>query len=47
VVWLRNEKDLKEAIKEIAELREEFHKEVFVPGDRKRIQRRTWPKLAV
>jgi succinate dehydrogenase / fumarate reductase flavoprotein subunit len=29
----RNEQGLKEAIKEIAELREEFHKEVFVPGD--------------
>jgi len=29
----RNEKDLKEAIKEIAQLREEFHKEVFVPGE--------------
>ncbi|WP_411894106.1 fumarate reductase/succinate dehydrogenase flavoprotein subunit [Winogradskyella sp. A2] len=28
----RNEKDLKEAIKEIAELREEFYKDVFVPG---------------
>ena len=28
----RNEKELKEAIKEISELREEFHKEVFVPG---------------
>ena len=28
----RNEKELKEAIKEIAELREEFHKDVFVPG---------------
>jgi succinate dehydrogenase / fumarate reductase flavoprotein subunit len=29
----RNEKDLKSAIKEIAELREQFYKEVFVPGD--------------
>jgi len=28
----RNEKELKEAITEIAELREEFYKEVFVPG---------------
>ncbi|NLN32335.1 MAG: fumarate reductase/succinate dehydrogenase flavoprotein subunit [Flavobacteriaceae bacterium] len=28
----RNEKGLTEAIKEIAELREEFHKNVFVPG---------------
>jgi len=28
----RNEKELKEAITEIAELREEFHKNVFVPG---------------
>ena len=28
----RNEKELKEAINEIAELREEFHKNVFVPG---------------
>lgn len=28
----RNEKGLKEAIKEIAELREEFYKNVFVPG---------------
>ena len=28
----RNEKELKEAIKEIAALREEFYKEVFVPG---------------
>ena len=28
----RNEKDLKEAIKEIAALREEFHRDVFVPG---------------
>ena len=28
----RNEKELKEAISEIAELREEFHKDVFVPG---------------
>ncbi len=28
----RNEKELKEAISEIAELREEFHKNVFVPG---------------
>ncbi|OZV70974.1 fumarate reductase/succinate dehydrogenase flavoprotein subunit [Winogradskyella aurantia] len=29
----RNEKDLKSAIKEIAELRDEFYKDVFVPGD--------------
>jgi succinate dehydrogenase / fumarate reductase flavoprotein subunit len=29
----RTEQGLKEAIKEIAELREEFHKEVIVPGD--------------
>ena len=29
----RNAKDLKEAITEIAALREEFYKEVFVPGD--------------
>jgi succinate dehydrogenase / fumarate reductase flavoprotein subunit len=29
----RNEKELKEAIKEIAELREEFYKDVFVPGE--------------
>lgn len=29
----RNEKDLKEAITEIAALREEFYKDVFVPGD--------------
>ena len=28
----RNEKDLKEAIQEIAELRVEFYKDVFVPG---------------
>jgi len=28
----RNEKDLKDAIKEIAELREEFYRDVFVPG---------------
>jgi len=28
----RNEKDLKEAISEIAELREQFYKDVFVPG---------------
>ncbi|MDY2586098.1 fumarate reductase/succinate dehydrogenase flavoprotein subunit [Winogradskyella aquimaris] len=28
----RNEKELKEAINEIAELREEFYKDVFVPG---------------
>ncbi len=28
----RNEKELKEAISEIAELREEFYKDVFVPG---------------
>ncbi|WP_422106423.1 fumarate reductase/succinate dehydrogenase flavoprotein subunit [Winogradskyella sp.] len=28
----RNEKELKEAITEIAELREEFHRDVFVPG---------------
>ena len=28
----RNEKELKEAIEEIAELRAEFHKDVFVPG---------------
>ncbi|GAB4159281.1 MAG: fumarate reductase/succinate dehydrogenase flavoprotein subunit [Winogradskyella sp.] len=28
----RNEKELKEAINEIAELRDEFHKDVFVPG---------------
>ena len=28
----RNEKELKEAITEIAELREEFYKDVFVPG---------------
>jgi len=28
----RNEKELKEAIKDIAELREEFYKDVFVPG---------------
>lgn len=28
----RNEKELKEAISEIAELREEFHKDVFIPG---------------
>lgn len=28
----RNEKELKEAITEIAELREEFHKDVLVPG---------------
>ncbi|MFK7781809.1 fumarate reductase/succinate dehydrogenase flavoprotein subunit [Psychroserpens sp.] len=29
----RNEKDLKEAITEIAALREEFYKDVFVPGE--------------
>jgi succinate dehydrogenase / fumarate reductase flavoprotein subunit len=29
----RNEKELKEAISEIAALREEFYKDVFVPGD--------------
>lgn len=29
----RNEKGLKEAIEEIRQIREEFHKEVFVPGD--------------
>ena len=28
----RNEEELKEAINDIAELREEFHKDVFVPG---------------
>ncbi|MEO1031784.1 MAG: fumarate reductase/succinate dehydrogenase flavoprotein subunit [Bacteroidota bacterium] len=28
----RNEKELKEAITEIAELREEFHRDVFIPG---------------
>ena len=29
----RNEKDLKDAIKEIAELRDEFYRDVFIPGN--------------
>jgi succinate dehydrogenase / fumarate reductase flavoprotein subunit len=29
----RNEKGLKEAIAEIKEIREEFHRDVYVPGD--------------
>ena len=33
----RNEKDLKTAIKEIQELRADFHKNVKIPGNKNRV----------